>query len=539
LAFRYNQPVRPDAAANGPDQSTLEQLLKRYATVRLEVSTALSSGDRAALDDLVNALRWIDRIYWKQRSDEGWAVKQALSASGDPAARALERLVELGYGPWDVFDDDRPLGSAAPRAAGGSLYPADLARDEFRDYLARHPDSRPALESPTTLVRREGGALAGVPYVDVYREELGHVAEALVAASRHVSDPGFATFLASRAHGLVSGSLNASEAQWIDVGDSPIDVAIGPYEVYDDRIAGVKRAYESTVMVRHPMTDELRSLEAIAPELGQRLPGAVAPPRDRQRIVIGVYDVVFAAVRANMGAKPIAAMLPNDEQIRHRVGSRLLLFRNVIAAKFGPILRPVARGVLGPEAAALVDEDVFVFHTLHHELAHALVAGEDVEPSPQETDGLRERYSTLEECRADLVGLVFLQLLCERGHFAAGMLPAAAVTFIGSVLRGLRFGAQNDYARAGAIILSSFERRRAVYGDGSGRLAVDTTRVFEVATELARRVQRIVQARDYDAAGVLIDECGRVPPLIRDRFQELHDVPIDLAFEFDESLLRG
>jgi hypothetical protein len=301
----------------------------------------------------------------------------------------------------------------------------------------------------------------------------------------------------------------------------------------------VKTAYESTVMVRHPMTDQLRSLEAVAPELGQRLPGAVAPPQDRQRIVIGVYDVVFAAGRANMGAKSIAAMLPNDDQIRRRAGSRLLLFRNVIAAKFGPILRPVARGVLRPEAAALVDEDAFVFHTLLHELAHALVAGDDAGPAPQATDGLRERYSTLEECRADLVGLLFLQLLCERGHFSAEMLPAAAATFVGSVLRGLRFGVENDYARAGAIILSSFESSRAVYGDASGRLAVDTTRVFDVAAGLARRVQRIVQTRDYDAAGVLIDERGSVPSLIRERLQELHEIPIDLEFVFDESLLRG
>src|SRR5262249_24243945 len=130
-----------------------------------------------------------------------------------------------------------------------------------------------------------------------------------------------------------------------------------------------------TVMVRHPMTERLAEFEALAPELASRLPGAVAPPRERRRVVIGVYDVAFTAGMTNMGGKAIAATLPNDERVRATAGARLLLFRNVISAKFAPILKPLGERLLRPEQVHLIREEAFLAHTLLHEMAHALAAG--------------------------------------------------------------------------------------------------------------------------------------------------------------------
>jgi hypothetical protein len=304
-------------------------------------------------------------------------------------------------------------------------------------------------------------------------------------------------------------------------------------------------------MVRHPMTEQLGRFEAVASHLERVLPGAVSRAGHRQRIVIGVYDVVFVAGRTNMGPKAVAAMLPGNERVRRRYGSRLLLFRNVIAAKVTPILKPIADRVLAASQAALVREDAFFAHTLLHEMAHALAApadvarsaggsdaeeaGEDDAPEVLADQRLGERYSTIEECRADLVALVFLDLLERRGLFAPAMSEAATVTFIAGNLRTLRFGAENDYGRAAAIVLSSLLADRSLTQDTDGQLVIDIPKARRCLDALATRVQAIATTGDYDAAGALIDRRGSLPAEIRLLLPRLDDIPVDLAFVFDES----
>ena len=48
----------------------------------------------------------------------------------------------------------------------------------------------------------------------------------------------------------------------MDLQDTPIEVAIGPYEVYTDRLYGTKTAFESFVTLRNP--EESAALETIS-----------------------------------------------------------------------------------------------------------------------------------------------------------------------------------------------------------------------------------------------------------------------------------
>jgi hypothetical protein len=523
-----------------PDSAQIERLLSQYALVRLEADTGhLAAGDRQALRHLASAARWIDRIYWRQRSETGWEIKQRLASQHGAVPPAFERLVNLGFGPWDAFDNDRPFWGTAVRPPGGGHYPHDLTREEFDRYADAHPRDRDALLSSTTVVHRDGDRLVAIPFVDIFRNELARVADDLDRASLTASHAGFAAFLRARADGLRSGALRSSEELWVDVGDSPIDIAIGPYEVYDDALLGLKASYEATVLVRHPMTDRLTEFESAASELALILPGAIVAPQHRSRVVIGVYDVVFTGGSTNMGAKAVAAMLPNDDQVRQARGSRLLLFRNMIAAKFATILKPLAQRLLRADSLAYIDEDAFVVHTLLHEMSHALVASDDRpdgEPGSA-NELLRERYSTVEECRADLVGLVFLHHLAERQVLPMRLADAAAVTFVASSLRVLRFGEQNDYGRAATIALSHLMASGALAVDEDGRLAVDAAATLKATRALAERVQAIRTGGRYAEAGTLITELGTLPPGLRALLAKLDDVPVDLELAFDPSLV--
>jgi Peptidase family M49 len=548
--FEYNFCLMPSSRndrSNVPsvDQSkraSIANLLGRYAPVHLAPPVEhLSLADRAALARLVDAGRWIDRIFWKQHSRRGESFAEVANDSTDRWPTDLKRLLRLNFGPWDGFDSDRPFWGNEPRPSGGSLYPPDLTRAQLEAYLERHSDERQALLSRTTLIEESAGKLSAIPYSDAYRHELAHIERCLVEASETATHEGFRHFLRARAKGLRTGALGESELLWIEgLQDSPIDVAIGPYEVYDDDRMGLKAGYESTVLVRHS-TRTLDQLEVIAPEVERLMPGAMTSPRARQRVVVGVYDVVHTAGLTNMGGKAIAASLPNDEDIRTQVGSKLLLFRNVIAAKFGPIVKPLAKRILQPSQLEYVRESAFLEHTLLHETAHALstcfVWHQGVATSNTINEALGDHYSTIDECRADLVAMVYLEILTQRGVFPSDMHSAAPVTFVANLLRSLRFGVSDAYSQASAITLTYLLRGGGVVPDSRGKLAVNVEDAHRCIRELAIRVQDIATRGDYAAAGKLIGELAVTTPEVQRLVEHLDAIPIDLEFVFEGSFL--
>ncbi len=528
-------------ALEKPDRTRITGLLGQYAPVRIAVPVAqLPAGDRAALAKLVEAGRWIDRIFWKQHSPAGSWLADLVFDDTRGLPRELQRLLRLNFGPWNGFDRDRPFWGEERRPPGGSLYPAHLSRAQLEGYLEEHPAERDALLSRTTLIKEQAGRLRAISYSEAYQQELSHVRSCLVAASETASDKHFRHFLRARAEGLCAGDLRESETLWInEVRKSPIDIAIGPYEVYDDDRMGLKAAYESTVLVRHSAR-ALGGLEAIAPEVERLMPGAMTSAHGRRRVVVGVYDVVHAAGLTNMGGKAVAATLPNDEDIRTNVGERLLLFRNVIAAKFEPIVKQIAARVLRREQLPSVRQEAFLEHTLLHEIAHALstcfVWRNDAPTSTTINEALGDRYSIIDECRADLVGMVYLDMLTRRGVFSPEMRVAAAVTFVTNLMRSLRFGVGDAYSGASAITLSHLLKGGGVTVDMDGRFGVDIDETHRCVRELAARTQAIATTGDYAAASALIGDLAALPPEAAALLERLDGIPIDLEFVFDQEL---
>ena len=272
-----------------------------------------------------------------------------LTSPPDPrtAAMAAAELRTVGH------PGRRPpvLGGFAASPWGGHLYPADAARNSSA-YLAQHPGS--ARRSSAT--RRWSDASTAASWRSRTRTRTRRswpMSRSAPGSQRARDPPGLSHLLRARAKNLVDGTLRESDALWIEAGDSPIDIAVGPYEVYDDALIGGKTAYEATIMVRHPLTQRLAAFPTAAADL-------VGSSRVRWRrrspatLAVGIYDVVFTAGMGNMGGKAVAATLPNDERVRSEVGARLLLFRNVIAAKVGPILRPLGARLLRPDQIDLV-----------------------------------------------------------------------------------------------------------------------------------------------------------------------------------------
>ncbi len=135
---------------------------------------------------------------------------------------------------------------------------------------------------------------------------------------------------------------------WMDIEDSPVEITIGPYETYEDGY-GYKAAFESFVTVVDPEASrQLAEFKNALPGLEQALPipDEHKNPNRGSESPIRVADEVFTAGDTRAGVQTLAFNLPNDERVREAKGSKKVLLRNMMNAKFDQILTPIAEQLL-------------------------------------------------------------------------------------------------------------------------------------------------------------------------------------------------
>merc|ERR1711994_253431 len=233
-----------------------------------------------------------------------------------------------------------------------------------------HPDQRQALESPVTIVKRIEQAaqypvpLEAVPYSEEYKDHLSKSADFLKQAADKTDNPSLATFLRARAQAFMNNEYSESDRLWLDV-DSRVQIAIGPYEVKEDSLAGLKAAFEAFVYVSDQKfeftsnrlrsllpesQDALESSWANTAELEKNLP--IPEELKNQEVLtrqltgvrptIHIGELLFASGDAMKDVITFAFDLPKDNKVRNEKGSRKVIMRNVVFAKFDAILAPMA-----------------------------------------------------------------------------------------------------------------------------------------------------------------------------------------------------
>jgi len=333
----------------------MQARLDQFAPVTLGFDeTMLDSDQRRVVRELVEASRHLDDIFQLQ-AWRGNADAAAFVPSGDDSESAATRqYYDIMYGPWDRLTGEEPfLDGIGHKPHGAGFYPEDLTREEFEEWVAANPNDEAALKSETTVIERtEDGGLTTVPYREAYAEHLEAAAENLLAGAERAANPSLKRFLELRAGALLSDDFYDSEVAWMRLSDNLIEPTLGPYENYEDQLFGYKISYESFIGLKDPVESErLASLVENLPELE-----AALPIPDEHKYLdrsfespISVVTLIYAAGETRAGIQTIAFNLPNDPRVREGEGSKKVMLRNVIDAKFEKILRPIAQTVMAAE----------------------------------------------------------------------------------------------------------------------------------------------------------------------------------------------
>jgi len=492
----------------------------------------LSEGDHLALAHLVNAARAMDEIFVYQAWTRNPEMAPKVAVFDGSHAEDLRDYYRIMYGPWDRLEEFEPFIGATPHPAGAGFYPEDMDATEFEAWLAAHPEDRDAFMSLHTVIRREGESLVALPYSVYYREQLVRAADELRAAGAATDNASLTRFCDLRAEAFLSDDYFESDMAWMDL-DSAIEVVIGPYETYEDQLFGFKAAFEAFVCVAQPEDSaRLEVFKSELPFLERNLPipdehknldrGSESPIR--------VVDEIFTAGDSRAGVQTLAFNLPNDERVREAKGSKKVLLKNMMHAKYSGILEPIASRVLPEEHLVRMDFEAYFQFILHHELSHGLGPGK-ITVDGRETEvrlELKDLYSALEEAKADVLGVVDIYALVGTGVMDGQILENLPWTYTAGLFRTARFGVTEAHG-LGVVIQTSFLLEHgALEITEDGRFQPVPEKMEEAFEALAHELLMTQALGDYDRAARLVETYGTPPQAMLDLIAGLDDIPVDV-----------
>ena len=523
---------------------TIEERIAQFAPTELSFDeTLLSETDKRVLKKLVEAARLMDEIFLRQVSPRNPEWLAQLEASGKAGDDPLLHYFRIMFGPWDRLEEHRPFMGEEAKPLGAAFYPEDLTKEEFESWLAEHPEDREAFTSYYTVIAREGDGLVAVPYSSAYEEFLEPAAKLLEEAAEESDNPSLARFLRSRAEAFRSNEYLQSEIEWMEVKDSLIDVTIGPYEEYEDRLLGYKASFEAVIGIRDSRASEkLQTLTRYLSEMEGNLPGAdqYEAMERGESSPISVVSEVFCAGDMRPGVQATAFVLPNDEKVRQMKGSKKVMLKNVAEAKFRSCGVPTAQRIIAEEQLPMLDFDALFNFVLMHELAHSMGPGFITLPDGSETTvglALKELYTTIEETKADLAGMCNLLYLLDKGVLSG--LEKGCVSYAASLFRSIRFGIDEAHGRAGLIQLNyHLERGGIVIDEVSGKFEVDFALLQEGIRELTGMVLMLQAQGRYHSVKELLGNYGVLTPQLEQVMARVAGIPVDIEplFPIEESM---
>ena len=508
----------------------------QFRPTRVEADlSALSEGHKLALPHLSKAARAVDELFNRQAWAHNPEFAQKVSALQGPLAGPAKAYYRIMRGPWDRLKRHEPFLGETPRPQGAGFYPEDMDRDEFTRWLEGHPQDRETFTSPYTVIRRDGAGLTAVPYGEAYGELLSEAASHLKNAAAACGDEALSQFLNLRAEAFLADDYSASDSAWVEL-DSPLEVVIGPYETYEDSLFGYKASFEAFLCVAQKEDSaRLESYKVQMPWLEGNLPipdehknfRRGAPP-------IRVVEEVLTAGECRAGVLTAAFNLPNDERVREAKGFKNVLLKNVMAAKFDTIVRPISERVLPHGDAEKPRFDSFFHYILFHELAHGLGPGR-LELQGRETEvrlELRDLYSPIEEAKADTLAVYNLLALGERGLVPGEVLEYLPWTYVAGLFRAARFGTSEAHGLGVAIQAGALIEKGALSASAEGRFKPVPEKFPQAFRELAQELLMVQATGDYAGAKELIAQWGILHPAMAKLLTSLRDIPVDIEPEY-------
>lgn len=445
-----------------------------------------------------------------------------------------------------------------PPVPGRNVYPVGVTKEELEAALLKWPETRNDLLHLRAVVRRversnldrdlavlrrnpvldtlhpglhaelialrspaSSREFYAVPYSVAFSEELlaayGLLHEA--ADLLESGDRDFSDYLRLRARDLLADDYEAGDAAWVTGRFGNLNVQVGSYETYDDKLYGVKSFFSLSLLVRdRKASDDLRAaisgLQAIEDALPIDRHGKV-----REDIPVGVYSVI-ADFGQSRGTNT-ATILPNEGQITRKYGRTILLRHNIMTH---PELFKLAGGSFQAALAEKHHGDLGVdgnfYRTLWHEIGHYLGPKEDRQGRSLDI-ALEENSDLIEEMKSDLVSLFAARHHHQSGYYDDQRLRSVYASGILRVLQKVKPRRAQPYQTMQLMQWNWFlEKGLLSFDADSGKLSIDYERYHDTVASMLAKVLDIQATGDKAASDAFIEQYAVWKPELHERVAE-------------------
>ncbi|MCX7696138.1 MAG: Zn-dependent hydrolase [Bacteroidales bacterium] len=535
LVFLFTQCKQPKNEQMKNEDTTLKKKVEQFAEVELNYDlTKFSDKDKKMLSLLFDVADIMDELFWDQTLGLD-KKKQILDTLKN---ELLKKYFLINYGPWERLNDNKPfMQGFGEKPLGANYYPSDMTKEEFDKF--ENPDKN----SLYTLIRRdENGKLKVVWYHEAYKEQLQKAHDLLMQASELTDNKAFQKYLQLRAKALVTSQYFESDMAWMDMKDNLFDFVVGPIESYDDHLFEKKAAFEAFILVKDTeWSSKLEKFIKVLPELQKKLPVDEKYKKETPGTSsdMNVYYVLYYAGDCNAGSKTIAINLPNDEQVQLKKGTRRLQLKNAMKAKFDKILTPIANMLIDETQINLINFDAFFNNVMFHEVAHGLGIKYVVNSKTTVREALKEAYSTIEECKADILGLYLVGLLRQMNLITEGNMNENYVTYVAGIFRSVRFGAASAHGKANLLAFNHFLKTGAIEKKSNGKYFVHLDKIPQSVESLVKKILVIQGDGNYEAAKKWIEAEAVMPDDMKKDLEKVNKsgIPVDIVFKQGKNIL--
>ncbi|PLX11877.1 MAG: hypothetical protein C0598_07160 [Marinilabiliales bacterium] len=201
-------------------------------------------------------------------------------------------------------------------------------------------------------------------------------------------------------------------------------------------------------------------------------------------------------------------------------------------AKFDKILVPIADVLIAEDQRQYVTFDAFFSNTMFHEVAHGMGIKNTINGKGPARKALKEKYSAIEEGKADILGLFLVTKLNEMGEFTETDLMDNYVTFMAGIFRSVRFGASSAHGMANMIRFNYFLEKGAFVRNDDGTYSTDMEKMKAASAELTEKILKLQGDGDYEAAKAWIEKDGIIKDQLKADLARVNEagIPVDIYF---------
>ena len=492
----------------------------------------LAEGDKKALKNLVKAAFFIEKIFMRLDNIHNNAFGTFLEKEilkGNEQAELTEILFKAQKGMCAIDRESTKINLAKgiTELPGKGLYPEDLSKEVFHKILIRMLQKGQVEEvrkilNQRSIVERKDNELRAIDYVDYFSEEFRVVAEKLEAAAETSTNEDFNEYLRLQAAALRKADpmLDAyADKKWAELQDTPLEFTITRENYADEMTESVIEDEELRALldehniipvskdmlggrvgiVNKQGTEALLKIKEYLPLLAANMPyheeyeQNISKTEESKQTMVDVDIVVLAGdVGAYRAGITLAENLPNDDKLSLTIGGgrRNVYHRQIRFISDREKLQKRLDAILDKEQHKYYLDEADHWFTIGHENTHSLGPNKG-------TEALGKYKSIIEENKADMGALAFLDLLEEKGMYTHEQVLQMIVTFAAdNFLKSKPTLSQAHRVRT-VMQTKYFIENGAIELNSDGKIHVNIDKMIPTAKKMLAEIVRVQIDRDF------------------------------------------